>query len=226
MRKSKFTESQIVAILAEGDAGLPVAEVCRKYFTALPLPITGILSLGYLGGIVTWISGLRGDSFLETRDFDVHEAFFWINTLISSITQMLLPMNKTSLLILVETILLSIILFIILWWKPFVRHVIVVVLTVSAIHLGYLGYIGFESGRGYVKKLHHQFDPNPIGFKATSDVDLFVYIGESTTSLSMSLYGYPLSTTPQLDKISREDWHSPKSVDIFHSAVRRWRSNS
>jgi putative transposase len=31
MRKSKFTESQIVAILAEGDAGLPVAEVCRKH---------------------------------------------------------------------------------------------------------------------------------------------------------------------------------------------------
>jgi putative transposase len=31
MRKSKFTESQIVAILAEGDAGLPVGEVCRKH---------------------------------------------------------------------------------------------------------------------------------------------------------------------------------------------------
>ena len=30
MRKSKFTESQIVGILAEGDAGLPVAEICRK----------------------------------------------------------------------------------------------------------------------------------------------------------------------------------------------------
>ena len=27
MRKSKFTESQIVAILAEGDAGLAIAEV-------------------------------------------------------------------------------------------------------------------------------------------------------------------------------------------------------
>ena len=31
MRKSKFTESQIVSILGEGDAGLPVAEICRKH---------------------------------------------------------------------------------------------------------------------------------------------------------------------------------------------------
>jgi len=31
MKKSKFTESQIVAILAEGEVGMPVAEVCRKH---------------------------------------------------------------------------------------------------------------------------------------------------------------------------------------------------
>lgn len=31
MKKSKFTESHRMAILAEGEAGLPVAEVCRKH---------------------------------------------------------------------------------------------------------------------------------------------------------------------------------------------------
>lgn len=31
MKKSKFSDSQIVAILKEGEAGLPVAEVCRKH---------------------------------------------------------------------------------------------------------------------------------------------------------------------------------------------------
>lgn len=31
MKKSKFSESQIVAILKEGEAGLPVADVCRRH---------------------------------------------------------------------------------------------------------------------------------------------------------------------------------------------------
>ena len=31
MRKSKFTDSQIVGILAEGESGLAVGDVCRKH---------------------------------------------------------------------------------------------------------------------------------------------------------------------------------------------------
>lgn len=36
MRKSRFTESQILAILAEGEVGLPVAEICRKHGRSNP----------------------------------------------------------------------------------------------------------------------------------------------------------------------------------------------
>ena len=36
MRKSKFTESQILAILGEAEAGLPVAQVCRKHGISAP----------------------------------------------------------------------------------------------------------------------------------------------------------------------------------------------
>lgn len=31
LKKSRFTESQIVAVLKEGESGLPVAELCRKH---------------------------------------------------------------------------------------------------------------------------------------------------------------------------------------------------
>ena len=31
LKKSRFTENQIVAVLKEGEAGMPVAELCRKH---------------------------------------------------------------------------------------------------------------------------------------------------------------------------------------------------
>jgi putative transposase len=31
MKKARFTETQIVAILKEADSGIPVKDVCRKY---------------------------------------------------------------------------------------------------------------------------------------------------------------------------------------------------
>jgi hypothetical protein len=176
-----------------------------KYFWGVLFLFLGIISLLFLGGFLTWVHALGGDSFLEASNFNIREAVFWVTTLPSLVPLLMLPVSNTLLLLTVETIALSIITFFIVRWRPNVSHVLALVLLIGAGKLAYLGYAGFELGRSYITHFKNQFDSNPLGFKATEEIDLFVYIGESTSTLNMSLYGYPLSTTPQLDRLFMED---------------------
>ena len=49
MRNSKFTETQIVAILQETDAGMPVKDVCRKHGISSPTSYMWKAKYGGLG---------------------------------------------------------------------------------------------------------------------------------------------------------------------------------
>jgi hypothetical protein len=44
MRKSRFTESQIVAILKQGEAGVPIAEILRQHNISKRRTFSGDLS--------------------------------------------------------------------------------------------------------------------------------------------------------------------------------------
>jgi len=177
----------------------------RKFVTASVLLVLGLFVLGYLGGILAWIFGLGGDSFLETNNIDFKSAYFWISTFISSVSEMRVVFDKTIFLVVAESILLSTLLYLFSKWRPLILRGFVFVLIFCVLRVVYLGYAGFESGRSYVAHLKQQFDQNPRGFEATRDVDLFVYIGESTSCLNMSLYGYPMPTTPRLDGLYRSE---------------------
>lgn len=66
MRKSRFTESQIMAVLQEGQAGVPVAEILRKQGDVSPelgqISIGGSVRVQRLGsmGTFTLPSGTTG----------------------------------------------------------------------------------------------------------------------------------------------------------------------
>jgi len=64
MRKSKFTESQIVGILGEGVSGLPVSEVCRKH---------GISNATYYQGKIKY-SGVSANELKVITDLEAENS--------------------------------------------------------------------------------------------------------------------------------------------------------
>ena len=40
MKRSKFTESQIIAILKQNESGIPVSELCREHGISIVPPFT------------------------------------------------------------------------------------------------------------------------------------------------------------------------------------------
>lgn len=162
-----------------------------------------VLALFY-GTLLEWVLALGGDSFLELRDFSITEASVWLHLFISSLLYMA-PPAKIVIFILGVSLLVSLPLaWLIARYKHAVTMVVALLLS-GHISLAYSAFRGFESGLDYVRSIEASFSERVSGMVQAEDVDLIVYVGESTSTLNMSLYGYPLKTTPLLDAFREQD---------------------
>ncbi len=151
-----------------------------------------------------WVYGLGGDSFLESRDFNVIEGTVWLKSFISSLPHMV-QSPKITVFILGVALALSTLLAWLLSRYKIAITLVVTLLLGSHINLAYSAFKEFESSRHYVRSIHASFVEQVSGMSQAADVDLILYVGESTSTLNMSLYGYPLKTTPLLDALRTQD---------------------
>ena len=177
----------------------------RKYIFASLLAVLSILSARYLSAILLWSRELGGDSFLETNNFDFDDALFFLSTFTEITKQKL---SKSIQIIVATTVVAYVAYIVIKKRKNTYIYICALILIALAqiLLMGYASYYQFKLSREIIYQLEKDFSTAPSGFAATkNDIDMFVYIGESTSSLNMSLYGYPVSTTPRLDALYRNE---------------------
>jgi glucan phosphoethanolaminetransferase (alkaline phosphatase superfamily) len=176
----------------------------RRYGRAATVFMAGCLSTLLYGGLVAWVYGLGGDSFLESRDFNTIEASVWVKSFVASLPYMVPP---TKIVVFIFGVALA--LSVPLAWS-LRRHNRAVTLVLAMLlggHIGltYSAYRGFEASRDYVRSIQASFAEPVSGMGQAADVDLILYVGESTSTMNMSLYGNPLKTTPLLDALHAQD---------------------
>ena len=184
----------------------------KKWLKAIIIFFVGVLWVGIYKSIFGFIGQLGRDSFAEARSFDIDEAKFWLRTL-PSIVQFKLSAQLFGFYALLAFISCVVLSYIITKMKITTRHYSYVTFSIASILI--VGAI-YQS----VSKTVFLFITNSENYELTSkkftnkvpsisvdqtDVDLLVYIGESTTVMNMGVYGYLRDTTPHLTELKDTD---------------------
>jgi glucan phosphoethanolaminetransferase (alkaline phosphatase superfamily) len=187
-----------------------------------PMASTFVLGLAwilYSPSIITWIGHLGSDSFSEAQNFDLGEAL----NLLQSLKQVVHRegLGDTGLTIALGIMLAAAILAV----GPFIRRrlggtgmtpviapacaliLITIVLQIfPAFSAFQLNSKVYQATYDNFHEHHAATAENLVVYGETvNDLNVVVYIGESTTSMNMSIYGYPRLTTPELAKFQSEN---------------------
>lgn len=183
----------------------------RVAVVALFLLALFIALFSYSIGEITWKLG--SDSFQEASNFDPREAVFYLHTAIEN-----LSVDPQ-----VEGILWSVLIALVVlgalwlagqrmhWIKPRGWPVLLagIGLLAGGLWLSTRAAVAeLQEASVVYDTIRDRFSSLPVPRASVADqppLTLFVYIGESTSSLNMQVYGYPRRTTPKLAALAASD---------------------
>ena len=162
--------------------------------------------------VVLYLESLGADSFAETHDFDLDEALFWAQTLREAIQPDFSPKKFAAYLAVALLSFYSLRMAFLrrgLGPRSFVAAKLVLACSCIALafHQTTATALAFylDNTEKFQATAQRFRNPAPAAVPPQRPVDLVVYIGESTSVMNMSLYGYPRPTTPQLEALAAQD---------------------
>lgn len=215
-------ENSGVYLMYIGTINLAIYYLCNQRWAAsIFIFLIGVLWLGYYDSTIGLIGQLGSDSFHEARAFEIKEAMFWFQTFASQ-AQFLISFKE---LLLYNILALSI--GIGIYFVSSVNsllqikfHVVLPILAYVFITTALYQSIGvafklFYKNSQSFENVAEKFENVSPSAEAQENINVLLYIGESTSIMNMSLYGYGRKTTPLLSKLEQEDKSLLKFENIF-----------
>jgi glucan phosphoethanolaminetransferase (alkaline phosphatase superfamily) len=198
----------------------------RKVKTSLAAGLLIVFLIIIFKPLMSLLPGLGIDSFSESTNFDIKEAFFYIKTFgysTFSMNSMIFWSVAFSLYGISIWLMQKILVKLGYRRKIIVRFtalIIAVLIVPSIFFKAYTLVSAYQKASSIQSIVKENFDSNliSVGVEVNNDIPLniIVYIGESTSRLHWSLYGYPRPTTASLDTYKKreglikfENIHSP-----------------
>jgi glucan phosphoethanolaminetransferase (alkaline phosphatase superfamily) len=185
----------------------------------------GCLWVVFYDSLTIWLYSLGVDSFTEAQKFDWAEAMFYLETM-QNILKPSLSVN--GLLLLVACAIVGLIVFGLLRFirvrygfskKKFsyLKFLVGCLFITAALHQVFkTAIMTFKESANLFNRVATNFqNPLPVIDFHNTGLKVVVYIGESTSVMNMSLYGYPRKTTPGLDDLLANDPHFLRFNNVF-----------
>ena len=193
----------------------------KEWRKAILIFVFGLLWIFSFDATIGYFRNLGTDSFLEAQNFDILEALFWLKTFwlqfsfSLSIEEFFLYTSVAiTILIFIEAILFF-------FGTDLKKNIKIKfyfgkILIICSVFFSIWGTIDLYITKKQVfTQIQDNFTNSSPEVSSNPKLSVLIYIGESTSTMNMSLYGYPRKTTPLLDLLKSKEKGLIKFDNVF-----------